>query len=100
MQGSSEGAWGGKEIGGRSRPCHIGVTRGIDCYAPLPGAVNVVVLLPASAQIGGVDQSRAGRIKLADKGVATPAVTRLERARGSREIGRGCAARHISVARS
>jgi hypothetical protein len=57
-----EGTRGGREIGGTSDARDIGVTRGIDRYVPpLVGAT--------SAQVGGVEQGRAGGVQLADKSI-------------------------------
>ena len=69
----------------------IGVARGIDRYA------NAFVVA-TSAQVGGVEQGRAGGVQLADKGIPVSAVSGLEGARGGGEIRGSGNARDIGVA--
>ena len=91
-ESSLEGAGGGGEIGGIGQPCDIGVARGIDRYA-------VATSSAAAAQVGGVEQGRAGGVQFGDKGIAAAGRSSLEGARGGGEIGGAGTACDIGVAR-
>ena len=76
-----KGAWRRGEIGGLRGACDIGAAGGIDRDAS-------AFVVTRSAQVGGVEQGRAGGVELADKGITeeAPAESGLERIWGCGEI--------------
>src|SRR5262249_27791463 len=76
-----ESTRGGGEIGGTGSTRDISVARVGDRYA-------ISLVAATSAQVRGVEQSRAGGVHLTDKGIEVRAgPSGLEGARGSGEIG-------------
>src|SRR5208282_4106982 len=69
---------------------HVGVAGGIDGDAE-------AIVITTTAQVGGVDQVRAGGIQLRHKRVIIAVVSRLYRVSGG-EVGRSGVPRHVGVA--
>src|SRR5262249_11126686 len=68
------------KIGGKGLAGDKGVARGVQRYARAHIGF-------ASAEVGGIEQGRAGGIQLAHEGIDSPGESRLEGARGGGEIG-------------
>src|SRR5208337_2585428 len=82
----------GGEIGRASGARHVGISGGINGDA-------VAIIPAAAAQVGGVDQGRAGGIQLRHERSVIPhgLVERLKRVRGG-EVGRISPTCHVGVA--
>src|SRR5207247_10228811 len=86
---SPQGRW---EICRASGAGHIRAPSGVD-------GDSVARLPPTAAEVGGVDQPRAGRIELRHKGtvVGTAKKGRLKSPRGRREVRRASKAGNIGI---
>src|SRR5215472_13475912 len=84
---------GGREIDRTRGPVDVHVSEAID-----PGSGSHTVVLTASAQVAGKDESRSRGIQLDSEGVRdTTSIFVLERICGRGEVGRTRCSRHVGV---
>src|SRR5262249_18999304 len=92
-----EGAGGRRKLIEPSATGDVSVSRGVDLYGIARGDDRLRGLRLSSAEIGRVEQRLAIGAQLADEGVGHGKRWFLGDWPDEREVGRGCAARHVGL---